>query len=315
MLDSDSHKVVVIGAGHVGATFSFALMKSGVAPNIIVVNRTIEQAEGQVMDLNHGLSFVPPSRIEVGGYEDCKDADLVVITAGAAQKEGETRLDLVHKNTEIFKDIIPRIAKRNPAIILVVSNPVDILTYVALKISGFAANRVIGSGTILDTARFRFLLSRHCRVDPHNVHGYIVGEHGDSEVPVWSQVNIAGLALKDYCSTCQRNCSDKERETIFEQVKNAAYEIVRRKGYTNFAVSLALTRIVGSILRNENSVLTVSSLLENDYDINDVCLSIPVVLNRKGVSKHIGIKLNETEQRKLRHSARTLKEIIGQIDL
>ena len=197
---SKTRKVVVVGAGQVGATICFALMMSSLASTIALVDLDSDLAEGHAMDLNHGLSFVSPTRIYAGNYSDCKGADIVVVTAGAAQKPGETRLDLVRKNTEIFKDIIPKITAHEPKTLLIESNPVDILTYVALKVSHFSMNRVIGSGTTLDTARFRFLLSRHCRVDPRNVHAYIIGEHGDSEVPVWSQANIAGLPLKKHCS-------------------------------------------------------------------------------------------------------------------
>lgn len=312
---SEKRKVVVVGAGQVGATFSFALMISGLASSIVLIDMNSDLSEGHTMDLNHGLSFAHPTRIFAGDYPDCEGADIVIVTAGAAQKPGETRLDIVQKNTEIFKDIIPKVAEQNPDIILIVSNPVDILTYVAFKISGYPMNRVIGSGTTLDTARFRFLLSRHCRVDPRNVHAYIIGEHGDSEVPVWSQVNIAGMPFKDYCPGCRRGCSTEEREEIFQQVKNAAYEIINRKGHTNFAISLALVRIVSSILRDENSVLTVSSLIDDYYGIKDVCLSIPVILNLNGISKHIYINLNETESHRLRVSAESLKGIIERLGI
>jgi L-lactate dehydrogenase len=311
----EKRKVAVIGTGQVGATFAFALMMSGLARSIVLIDRDFGRSEGHAMDLNHGLSFVQPAEIVAGTYADCKNADIVIVTAGAAQKSGESRLDLVQKNTEIFKDIIPKLAEQDPGIILVVSNPVDILTYVALKISGFPMNRVIGSGTALDTARFRFLVSRHCRVDPRNVHAYVVGEHGDSEVPVWSRANIAGVPLEEYCPVCKRNCSKEEREELFEQVKHAAYEIINRKGYTNFAISLALVRIVSSILRDENSVLTVSSLIDDYYGIKDVCLSIPTILNLNGVSKHIRITLNETESQRLRASAESLKGIIDKLHI
>lgn len=237
------------------------------------------------------------------------------VTTGAAQKQGETRLDLVSKNTDISKDIIPKIAAHEPGTLLIISNPVDILTYVALKVSGYPMNRVIGSGTTLDTARFRFLLSRHCRVDPHNVHAYIIGEHGDSEVPVWSQANIAGLPLKEDCPACERSCSMEQRNKIFEQVKNAGYEIINRKGYSNFGIALAVVRIVTSILRDENSVHTVFTLINNYYDISDVCLSIPTILNMNGIAKHIKIDLDEEESRKLQTSAEVLKSIIGQLKI
>ena len=221
----------------------------------------------------------------------------------------------MRKNTEIFKDIIPKITAHEPKTLLIVSNPVDVLTYVALKVSHFSMNRVIGSGTTLDTARFRFLLSRNYRVDPHNVHAYIIGEHGDSEVPVWSQANIAGVPLEEYLPAFEKKDLAEERDKIFGKVKNAAYEIINRKGYTNFAIALAVERISGSILRDENSVLTVSSLINNYYDISDVCLSIPTILNINGISKHIDINLDEGESRKLRASAENLKKIIGGLDI
>jgi L-lactate dehydrogenase len=251
----------------------------------------------------------------VGDYSDCKDANIVVVTAGANQKPGETRLDLVRKNTYSFKNIIPEIVGYNPRMLLIVSNPVDVLTYVALKLSEYPVNRVIGSGTALDTARFRYLLSRHCEVDPRNVHAHIIGEHGDSEVPVWSLANIGGVSFCQYCPVCRRKCPESEREKIFNQVKNAAYEIIKRKGATYFAIGLALVRIVGSILRDENSVLTVSTLVDSYYDISDVCLSIPVILNRNGVSKTLKISLDESELKKLQASAAVLKDVIKTLDI
>ncbi|NVM23063.1 MAG: L-lactate dehydrogenase [Desulfobacterales bacterium] len=308
-------KVAVVGAGQVGSTFAFALMTSGLATSIVLIDVMTERAEGHVMDLNHGLPFVPPSRIYVGDYSDCKGADIVVVAAGASQKPGETRLDLVQKNTNIFKDIIPEITQYNPGTLVIVSNPVDVLTYVALKISELPMNRIIGSGTVLDTARFRYLLSAHCEVDPRNVHAYIIGEHGDSEVPVWSRVNIGGVSFREYCPVCQKQCPQDERDEIFNQVKSAAYEIIKRKGATCYAIGLALVRIVGSILRDENSVLTVSTLLDNYYDVSDVCLSIPVILNRNGVSKILRIGLDESEITKLQASAGVLKNVIKDVDI
>ena len=312
---SINRKVVVVGTGQVGATICYALMMSGIASTIVLINRNTDLSEGHAMDLNHGLSFVQPATIFAGNYSDCKGADIVVVTAGAAHKQGETRLDLVSRNTDIFKDVIPKITVHEPGILLIISNPVDILTYVALKVSGYPMKRVIGSGTTLDTARFKFLLSRHCRVDPHNVHAYVIGEHGDSELPVWSQANIAGLPLKEDCSACEKNCAMAERDAIFEQVKNAAYEIINRKGYTNFAIALAVVRIITSILRDENSVLTVSTLINDYYDISDVCLSIPTILNMNGIARHIKIDLDEGEIHQLQDSAKALKKIIGQLKI
>jgi L-lactate dehydrogenase len=304
---SEERKVVIVGAGQVGATFAFALMTSGLAGSIVLIDQAAERAEGHVMDLNHGLSFVQPCRIYAGDYTDCRDASIVVITAGASQKPGETRLDLTQRNADIFKSIIPQIVQHQPKMVVVVSNPVDVLTYVALKISQYPENRIIGSGTVLDTARFRYLLSKNCQVDPRNVHAYIIGEHGDSEVPVWSQVNIGGVSFRDYCTVCQKHCAGNERDEIFKQVRTAAYEIISRKGATTFAIGLALVRIVGSILRDENSVLTVSTLLDGYCGISDVCLSIPVILNRNGVSRALDMALDDSEVGKLKASADILK--------
>jgi L-lactate dehydrogenase len=313
--DFDPRKVAIVGTGQVGATFAFALMISGLSSSIILIDQAAERAEGHAMDLNHSLPFVAPCNISVGDYSDCRDASIVVVTAGAGQKPGETRLELVRRNTDIFKQIIPEIVKHNPRMLVIVSNPVDVLTYVTLKVSGYSMNRIIGSGTVLDSARFRSLLGKYCRVDPRNVHAYIIGEHGDSEVPVWSQANIGGISFLDYCPMYQKDCSKKERDEIFNEVKRAAYEIIKRKGATNFAIGLSLVRIAGSILRDENSVLTVSTLLDNYYDISDVCLSVPVILNRDGVSKILKIGLDQSEIASLQASANVLKDVIRGLDI
>ncbi|MFW6323884.1 MAG: L-lactate dehydrogenase [Desulfovibrionales bacterium] len=308
-------KVVIIGTGSVGATFAYALMRSGLASTIVLVGRSPDKVRAQVMDLNHGLMFVPPVHILEGTYEDCRGADLVVVTAGVAQKEGETRIDLARRNTDLFRDIIPRIARRDPGNILIVTNPVDVLTYAAIKISGMPMNRIIGSGTVLDTARFRFLLSRHCGVDPRNVHGYILGEHGDTEVPAWSKVDVGGMSIQKFCPACGIECPADEMQNIFEQVRNAAYEIIRGKGSTNFAIGLAMVRIAEAILRNENSILTISALVDGLYGIRDVCLSMPAVLNRNGVTKIIELELEKDEETKLKASADVLKKVIKDVGL
>lgn len=313
--DFDARKVAIVGTGQVGSTFAFALMISGLSGRIVLIDQAARRAEGHAMDLNHSLPFVPPSSISAGDYSDCRDASIVVVTAGASQKPGETRLELVRRNTDIFKQIIPEIVKHNPRMLVVVSNPVDILTYVALKVSGYSMNRIIGSGTVLDSARFRSLLGKHCRVDPRNVHAYIIGEHGDSEVPVWSQANIGGISFLDYCSMYLRDSSKNAQEEIFNKVKRAAYEIIERKGATNFAIGLSLVRIAESILRDENSVLTVSTLLDDYYDISDVCLSVPIILNRDGVSKVLKIGLDQSEIASLRASAKVLKDVIRGLDM
>ena len=310
-------KVAIVGAGNVGTTFAFSLMISGLAREIVIIDRDAKKAEGECMDLSHGLSFGHPARIFSGGYEACEGADVVVITAGARQKPGQTRLDLVQQNTDIFKDIIPQITRNaKDAVILVVTNPVDILTYVTLKVSGLPANQVFGSGTTLDSSRFRFLISEHCGVDPRNVHAYIIGEHGDTELPVWSHANIAGMVLKDYCAICGRGCEVKdELGKLFEEVKTAAYRIIEYKGATYYAIALALVRIVGAILRDENSVLPVSSLINNYYGVNDVCLSIPSIVNKKGIVRPLALELSPQEQEQFKYSAQKLKEIIKELKI
>ncbi len=310
-----TRKIVIVGAGQVGSTFAFTLMESGLAREIVLIDVDKNIAEGNAMDLNHGRLFVPPARIYAGDYADCKNADIVVITAGASQKPGETRLHLVEKNTAIFQEIIPKIVSYDPTILLVVTNPVDILTYVTLKISGYPMSRVIGSGTVLDTARFRSVLSRHCRVDARNIHAYIIGEHGDSEVAVWSQANIAGISFERYCPICGRNCPPEEKQELFTQVKDAAYHIIQRKGTTNFAVALTVLRIVSSILRDERSVLTVSTYIEHYYGIDDVCLSSPVILDQNGISRVLKITLNDEEIHQLQDSAAVLKDTLKKLEV
>ncbi len=308
-------KVAIVGTGNVGTTFAYALMMSGLANNIPLIGRSPEKVKAHVMDLNHGMMYVPPAGIYQGDYSDCQDADLVVVTAGEPQKRGETRIDLAEKNIEIFRRMIPEIARYNPRNLLIVSNPVDILTYAALKFSEMPMNRVIGSGTVLDTARFRYLLSSHCEVAPRNVNAYILGEHGDSEVPIWSNVRIGGVPMRDYCPTCDKECPTGHLDAIFSQVKNAAYEIIKGKGSTSFAIGLALVDIAATILRNENNVLTVSTLVDAFYGIRDTCLSIPVLVNRNGVAKTVNITLEDSEIKQLRSSAEYLKGVTQELGI
>lgn len=316
-MQASRSKVAIVGAGNVGSTFAFSLMISGLSREIVLIDRNEQRARGECMDINHGASFVSPVNIYPAGYDGCGGAGVVVITAGAKQNPGETRLDLVRRNAEIFKDIIPQITKYSgDAILLVVTNPMDILTYLTLKISGFPSNKVMGSGTVLDSSRFRYLISQHCNVDPRNVHAYIIGEHGDTELPVWSHTNIGGMVLERFCPVCDPDCDYKKRlGEIFEEVRNAAYKIIEAKGATYYAIGLALVRIVGAILRDENSVLPVSTLIDDYYGISDVCLSIPSIVNRKGVEKFLRLELSETEQEQLRHSAKTLQGVIKSIKL
>jgi L-lactate dehydrogenase len=310
-------KVVIIGAGAVGATYCYALAQSGLADEIVLTDKNEDLMKGQVLDLVHGQSFFPTVGIRSGTIEDCSDAQLVVITAGAAQKPGETRLQLIKKNAEITGNIAEEIANSGcKGIILVVSNPVDILTYVVLKRSGWEKGRVIGSGTVLDSSRFRHLLSKHCGVDVHNVHAYILGEHGDSEFAAWSMTNIAGISIDEYCPVCAQ-CDDwkNQRKLIEQQVRDSAYHIINYKGSTQFAVGLALVRITGAILRSQNSVLSVSTLLESDFGISDVCLSVPCVVTDQGVARIIESPLSPDELRLLTISADILRKAIESLQV
>lgn len=309
-------KVGIIGAGSVGSTTAYALMIQGIGSEIVLVDRNKEKADGEAMDIMHGQSFVKPIEVRAGDYSDLKDAKVIIITAGAPQKEGETRLDLVQKNTNIFKDIIGEITRYNQgAILLVVSNPVDILTYVTLKLSGFPKNKVLGSGTVLDSARFRSLISSQCKIAAKNVHGYVIGEHGDSEVPVWSLTNIAGTQVDRYCPICDQSCDGVVKERISKQVKNAAYDIIAKKGSTYYAVALGVAQITQAILRDEDTVLTVSSLLQGEYGVEDVSLSLPSVINNKGIRNILELDLNEKEEKAFVESANLMKDVISKLDI
>jgi L-lactate dehydrogenase len=309
-------RVAIVGAGNVGATFAYALMLSGLASEIVLIDANQAKAEGEAMDLNHAIPLIHPCQIWAGNYEDCAGAVVTVITAGSAQRSGETRLDLVQRNANIFRQIVPAIASNNPqGIILVATNPVDILTYVTLKLSGLPPKHVIGSGTILDTARFRYMLSQYYDIDPRSIHAFIIGEHGDSEVPVWSLANIAGMRLEDYCRVNGLPCSDDNLEIIFTKTRDAAYQIIERKGATYYAIGAGLLRIVEAILRDQNTVLSISSLLTDYYGISDVCLSLPSVVDRGGVERILMMDLNEIEMIGLLESANILKKIIPELGL
>ncbi|WP_125152017.1 L-lactate dehydrogenase [Clostridium rectalis] len=309
-------KISIIGAGFVGATTAYALMMEGLASEIVIVDINKDKAQGEAMDLAHGVSFVKPVDILSGEYKDTLDSDIVIISAGAGPKPGESRLDLIGKNTKIFKGIIPEVVKYSPnSILLVVSNPVDILTYITYKLSGFPKERVIGSGTVLDTSRFRYLLSEHFKIDVRNVHTYILGEHGDSEIAAWSLTNIAGISVDDYCRDVCKKCSGDFKRKIPEKVKNAAYEVLNRKGFTSYAVALAVRRIVEAIIRNEDSILTVSTLLKGQFGIEDVYMGVPTVIGETGVKSILEVKLNDEEYKNLQDSAKVLKENLNQIQL
>jgi L-lactate dehydrogenase len=309
-------KVAVIGAGNVGATFAYTLVLSSLVGEIVLVDVNRQRAEGEAMDISHAVPLSNPVRVWAGDYADCAGADVVVVTAGSAQRPGETRLDLVKRNASIFGEIVPNISECNrTGILLVATNPVDVLSYVAWKLSGFPARRVIGSGTVLDTARFRYLLSEHLGVDARNVHAHVIGEHGDSEVPVWSLANVAGMRLDEYCRRERCDIDDDVRTRISQQVRDAAYEVIERKGATYYAVAVALVRIVESILRDQHSVLSVSNLVPSTYGIDDVYFSLPAVIGRHGVERVLNLSLDESEALALDRCAGVLHAVLDELEL
>ena len=312
----NSRKVAVIGTGFVGSSSAFALMESGLFSEMILLDADQNRAEGEALDISHGLPFARPMKITAGTYDDLVDAAIIVITAGAGQKPGETRLDLVKKNVAIFRTIIGEIAKRNcQGILLIVANPVDILTYVALKLSGFPENRVFGSGTTLDTARLKYLLGERLSVDARSVHAWIIGEHGDSQIAAWSSANVSGVPLSDFCSMRGFTEHDQNMEDIAEDVKNSAYKIIEKKKATYYGVAVAVRRICEAIIRDEKSVLPVSSIQHGAFGIEGVALSMPAIVGKNGVEKQIPIKLNEKEQMELRKSADALLKVLSTLDL
>ncbi len=299
-----------------GTTFAYALLLSGLAAEIVLIDLNRAKAEGEAMDLSHAVPFGPNTRVWAGDYADCAGAIVTVIAAGVAQKPGETRLELLRRNADVFAAIVPRIVEHNAdGILLIATNPVDILTYASLKLSGLAPHRVIGSGTILDTARFRHLLSRHFKVDPRSVHAYIIGEHGDSEVPVWSLANIAGMRLAEFSAAHGIPYKESEMEDIFQQTRDAAYQIIQRKGATYYAVAAGLMRIVEAIIRDQRTVLSVSSLVQDYYGISGVSFSLPTVVNRRGIEWVLRLQLSDQEVGALRHSAKVLQDTARKLDL
>lgn len=309
------NRVALIGTGFVGSSYAFAMLNQGVSEELVLIDLNKEKSEGDAMDLNHGLPFAPsPTKIWFGDYSDCKDADVVVICAGANQKPGETRLDLVEKNTRIFKGIVDQVMGNGfDGIFVVATNPVDILTYVVWKFSGLPRERVIGSGTILDTARFRYLLGDYFNVDTRNVHAYIVGEHGDTELPVWSHADIAGLPIASWAEKKQ-DFRQEDLDELFLNVRDAAYHIIERKGATYYGIAMGLVRLTKAILQNQNAVLTVSAYLDNEYGHGDIYIGVPAVVNRSGIREVVEINLNKEEQEKFDHSVNVLKKTLGSIN-
>jgi len=312
-------KVSIIGCGNVGMRYAYALMLKGVVRQIVLVDVDRKRLEGEVMDLSHGAPYISPVEIIAGDYPDIKNSDLVVITAGRKNRPGQTRLDLAKDNVEVYRKIIPEIVKyASSSILLIVTNPVDVLSYAAYKLSAKPVNKVIGSGTVLDTARFRFLLGRQCEVDSRNIHAYILGEHGDSEFPVWSRAMIGGVLFKDYCPICKKSSTcqcDKELDNIFIEVRDSGYKIIERKQETSYGIGLALVRITEAIINDEKSILPVSSLVEDYLGINDVYLSLPAVIDKEGVREVLKIELDPQEKQAFKKSADAIKKVIKEVGL
>ena len=301
-------KIVVIGAGFVGSTTAYTIMLDGFFQEIVLIDINKDKAEGDALDMAHGTSFLKPVSIYSGDYHDCAEADIVVITAGVNQKVGETRIDLLKRNADIFKDIIGNVMRYAPddVILLTVTNPVDVLTYITYKLSGLPKNQVIGSGTVLDTSRLKYLISRHTGIDARYCHTYIIGEHGDSEVAAWSITNIAGMSMKNFFKNYGK-CTDEDLQMMYNEVKNSAYEIIQKKGATYYAIAAAVARIVECIAGAENSILTISSVLDGEYRIKDIALSVPTQVSGYGTERVLDVPFSENEIAGLRSSAQTLK--------
>ena len=314
MVEINSRKVAIVGCGFVGSASAFALMESGLFSEMVLIDADKNKAEGEALDISHGLPFAKPMQIYAGDYEDISDAAIIVVTAGAGQKPGETRLDLVRKNVAIFQSVIPQIAKYNQeGILLIVANPVDILTYTAAKLSGFPRNRVFGSGTVLDSARLKYLLGEHLGVDPRSVHAFIIGEHGDSEIAAWSSANVSGIPLNSFCEMRGHFNHSKAMREIAENVKNSAYEIIAKKKATYYGIAMSVKRICEAIVRDEKSILPVSSLQRDDYGVGEIALSMPAIVGKHGVEAAVPIALSKKEAEDLQKSAETLKQVIDEV--
>ncbi len=311
----NKQKCAVIGCGFVGASIAFSLVQEEMFSELVLIDINQTKAEGEAMDLSHGLPFVHPMKIYAGTYAALADCFLIIITAGAGQRPGETRLELVRKNVEIFRDMIPQItAVTQDARLLIVSNPVDVMTYAAWKLSGYPPEHVIGSGTVLDTARLKYLLGAHLGVDSRSVHAFIIGEHGDSELAVWSSANISGVDLDSFCDICGA-CDGETLHRLYEDVRTSAYKVIEKKGATYYAIALAVTRIARAIVREEHSVLPVSAYVNGHYGVSDVYFGVPSIVGAEGIEKVLDIPLDASEQQQLEHSVQTLKDVITGLDL
>ncbi|MBQ1282881.1 MAG: L-lactate dehydrogenase [Bifidobacteriaceae bacterium] len=307
-------KAAIVGCGFVGSSSAFTLMESGLFSELVLIDVDKERAQGEALDISHGLPFAKPMRIYAGDYSDIADASIIIVTAGAGQKPGETRLDLVRKNLNIFKSIIPQITEYNTeGILLIVANPVDILTYAAAKISGFPSNRVFGSGTVLDTARLKYLIGEHLGVDSRSVHACIIGEHGDSEIAAWSSANVAGVPLNDFREMRGYYDHDESMARLHERVKNSAYEIIEKKKATYYGIARSVRRICEAIVRDEKSILPVSGVQDGNSGIEGiegVALSLPAIVGKNGLEYRVQLSLDENEEKALRESAATLKSVL-----
>lgn len=309
-----TNKVGLIGTGMVGASFAYSLMQRGVANELVLIDADAARAEGEMMDLNHGLPFVRPMRIIAGDYSDLADAEVIVICAGVGQRPGQTRLELLQTNAGIFHNIVPKVTAVNQdAIIIVATNPVDILTQISAQIVGLDRCRVLGSGTALDTARLRYMLGVHYGVDSRSVHAYVVGEHGDSELALWSLANIAGVRLADFVGANGQGYDQAALDLIFSQTRNAAYEIIQRKKATYYAIGLGLLSIVEAVLRDQHTVMTVSSPLLGQYGVSDIAISMPAIVGRRGVEEVLNLPLSESELAAFQSSAQTLKDRLAEV--
>lgn len=310
------HKAAIIGCGFVGAAIAYSLMQRGLFSELVMIDSNFERAKGEALDISHGIPFAHEMKIYAGSYDDITDSSIIIITAGSNQKDGETRLDLVHNNIEIFKTIIPQITGKNfMGILLIVSNPVDILTYAAIKLSALPKERVIGSGTVLDTARLKYETGKILNIDSRSIHAYIIGEHGDSEIAVWSSANVSGVTIDDICKMRKLDNYKKILDNIAEDVKHSAYNIISKKNATYFGIASSITRICEAVIRNEKSILPVSSITNGEYGISDVALSLPAIIGRKGIECKVPISLNSFETEQLKKSANLLKSIINQVSL
>ena len=310
----NDRKVAVVGCGFVGSASAFAIMESGLFSEMVLIDANKDKAEGEALDISHGLPFAKPMQIYAGDYKDISDAAVVVVTAGAGQKPGETRLDLVKKNVGIFKSVIPQIAEHNKeGILLIVANPVDILTHAAVKLSGFPENRVFGSGTVLDTARLKYLLGEHLSVDSRSVHAFIIGEHGDSEIAVWSSANVSGVPLNDFCEMRGHFDHINSMKRIAESVKNSAYEIIEKKGATYYGIAMSVKRILEAIVRDEKSILPISSVQHDNHGISGISISMPAIVGGNGVEGTVPIALSDEEEKALQESAGTLSKVAEEV--